>query len=63
MAGQPEYKIESSKSLDYARILMMRLEFSPDADTYQRTFNKLMDVLSLDAHRNGHWHLTHEVGK
>ena len=61
MAGQPEQQIEISKSLDYARILMLRLEFAPDADTYQMTYNKLMDVLSLDAHRNGH--LIHEVGK
>ena len=60
MAGQPEHQIETSKSLDYARILMLRLEFASDADTYQRTYNRLMDVLSLDAHRNGH--LIHEVG-
>ncbi len=46
MAGQPEHQIETSKSLDYARILMLRLEFAPDADTYQMTYNKLIDVLS-----------------
>ena len=46
MAGQPEHQIETSKSLDYARILMLRLEFAPDADTYQRTYNRLFDVLN-----------------
>ena len=45
MAGQPEHQIETSKRLDYARILMLRLEFTSDADTYQRTYNRLMDVL------------------
>ena len=45
MAGQPEHQIETSKSLDYARILMLRLEFASDADTYQKTYNRLMDVL------------------
>jgi len=45
MTGQPEQQIEISKSLDYARLLMLRLEFTSDADTYQRTYNRLMDVL------------------
>ena len=46
MAGQPEQQIEFSKRLDYARILMLRLEFTSDADTYQRTYRKLMNVLN-----------------
>ena len=45
MAGQPEQQIEFSKRLDYARSLMLRLEFPPDADTSQRTYRKLMNVL------------------
>jgi hypothetical protein len=45
MAGQPEQQIEFSKRLDYARQLMLRLEFTP-ADTYQMTYQKLMDVLT-----------------
>ena len=46
MTGQPEPQIEFSKRLDYARSLMLRLEFAPDDDTSQRTYRKLMDVLT-----------------
>ena len=46
MAGQPEHQIETSKRLDYARLLMLRLEFASDADTSQRTYRKLMNVLN-----------------
>ena len=45
MTGQPEPQIEFSKRLDYARSLMLRLEFAP-ADTYQMAYQKLMDVLT-----------------
>ena len=46
MTGQPEPQIEFSKRLDYARSLMLRLEFAPDDDTYQMAYQKLMDVLT-----------------
>jgi hypothetical protein len=39
-------QMELSKRLDYARQLMLRLEFAPDDDTYQMTYQKLMDVLT-----------------
>jgi len=46
MTGQPEQRIEFSKRLDYARSLMLRLEFTSNADTYQMTYRKLMNVLN-----------------
>ena len=38
-------RMELSKRLDYARQLMLRLEFASD-DTYQMTYQKLMNVLT-----------------
>jgi hypothetical protein len=38
-------QMELSKRLDYARQLMLRLEFASD-DTYQMTYQKLMNVLT-----------------
>ena len=38
-------QMELSKRLDYARQLMLRLEFA-SYDTYQMTYQKLMDVLT-----------------
>ena len=39
-------QMELSKRLDYARQLMLRLEFAPDDDTYQKAYQKLIDVLT-----------------
>ena len=46
MVGQTEQRIEFSKDLDYARRLLLRLEFASDADASKRAHKELMNILT-----------------
>ena len=46
MVGQSEQRIEFSKDLDYARRLLLRLEFASGADASKRAHKELMNILT-----------------
>ena len=46
MVGQSEQRIEFSKDLDYARRLLLRLEFASDVDASKRAHKELMNILT-----------------